>query len=116
MGVSRTRLGAFDGSVLGAQEQESKNEVGLSLSCNVQSDLLRDLQTRVVVPLAKLAAVSKKPIKNLTPVVEIDSQKFVMLMPQLAGIPVADLGPVSGSVANQRDEIVAAMDFLISGI
>lgn len=38
---------------------------------DVQSELLANLQTRVVVPLTKLTTLRKKPIKDLTPVVAI---------------------------------------------
>lgn len=83
---------------------------------NVQSDLLQDLRTRVVVPLVKQTTIGKKPIKDLTPVVQIDSQKYLMLIPQLAGIAASELGPEVATVANHRDAIVAAVDFLITGI
>jgi toxin CcdB len=83
---------------------------------DVQSDLLRDLRTRVVVPLSKHSALGKKPIKNLMPVIDVDRQKYVMLVPQMAGISVADLGPEIASVAQRRDDIVASIDFLITGI
>jgi len=83
---------------------------------DVQSDLLANLQTRVVVPLAKLTALRKKPIKDLTPVVDIENGKFLLLVPQLAGIAVNELGPAAGNVGAQRDEIIAALDFLITGV
>lgn len=83
---------------------------------DVQSDLLRDLRTRVVVPLVRVTAVGKKPIKNLTPVLNIDGQKFAMLVPQLAGISLGDLGPEVASVAQHRNDIIGALDFLITGI
>lgn len=83
---------------------------------DVQSNLLRDLSTRVVVPLIKHAAFGKRPIRNLTPIVELEGQKFVMLVPQLAGIAASDLGPAIATVAQQRDEVVAALDFLVTGI
>jgi toxin CcdB len=83
---------------------------------DVQSDLLRDLKTRVVVPLVKVTALGKKPIQHLTPIVEVDGQKYLMLMPQLAGITAKDLGVEVGSVAKKRNDIVAAIDFLVTGI
>jgi toxin CcdB len=83
---------------------------------DIQSDLLRDLNTRVVVPLVKMTALGKKPIQHLTPIVEVDGQKYLMLMPQLAGISVKDLGARVGSVAKQRNDIVGAIDFLVTGI
>jgi toxin CcdB len=83
---------------------------------DVQSDLLSDLQTRVVVPLAKLTALRKKPIRDLTPVVAIDDGKYLLLIPQLAGISINELGQPVGTIANHREEIVAGLDFLITGV
>ena len=40
----------------------------------------------MVVPLVKRTASTKKPIKNLTPVVSIDGQELIMMVPLLAGI------------------------------
>lgn len=83
---------------------------------DVQSDLLSDLGTRVVVPLVKRTASTKKPIKNLMPVVSVDGQEFIMMVPLLAGIGKGDLGAPVASAAHHRGEVVAALDFLITGI
>ena len=83
---------------------------------DVQSDLLSDLGTRVVVPLVKRTASSKKPVNRLMPVVRIEGQEFVMRVPQLAGIATGDLGAPVANLAQHRDEVVAALDFLITGI
>jgi toxin CcdB len=83
---------------------------------DVQSDLLSDLGTRVVVPLIKRTALTKKPIKNLTPVIRVDGQEFIMMVPQLAGIATGDLGVPVASAVQHRGEVVAALDFLITGI
>ena len=83
---------------------------------DVQTDLLRDLQTRVVVPLMKRAAFGKKPIKELTPIVEVEGQKLALIVPQLAGISIKDLGPEVATLVENRNEIVAALDFLIKGV
>jgi toxin CcdB len=83
---------------------------------DVQSDLLNDLGTRVVVPLIKRTASINKPIKNLMPVIRVDGQEFIMMVPQLAGIATSDLGAQVTSVAQHRGEVIAALDFLITGI
>lgn len=83
---------------------------------DVQSDLLSDIGTRVVVPLTKHVASTKKPIKNLMPVVRLDGQEFVMMVPHLAGVATADLGAPMASVVQHRGEVIAALDFLITGI
>jgi toxin CcdB len=83
---------------------------------NVQSDLLAELQTRIVVPLAKLTAFRKKPIKDLTPVIDFEGGKYLMLIPQLAGVAASELGQPAGRLNEYRDAIIAAVDFLITGI
>lgn len=82
---------------------------------DVQSDLLDGLQTRVVIPLTKAAALTRKPVAHLMPLVEFDGDTYVLMTPQLAGIARKELGPRAGSLAERRDTIVAAMDFLLSG-
>lgn len=83
---------------------------------DVQSDLLSDLGTRVVVPLVKPTASAKKPIKNLMPVVSVDGQEFVMMVQLLAGIARGDLGTPVASALQHRAEVITALDFLITGI
>jgi toxin CcdB len=83
---------------------------------DVQSELLSDLQTRVVVPMTKLTTLRKKPIRDLTPVVTIEGNKYLLLIPQLAGVSINELGPPVNTLTAHRDEIVAALDFLITGV
>jgi len=82
---------------------------------DIQSDLLGELQTRVVVPLSKSASLTKKPVNHLTPMLEFEGENYVLVTPQLAGIARSDLGPPAGTLAGQRDTIISAIDFLLSG-
>jgi toxin CcdB len=82
---------------------------------DVQSDLLEDLQTRVVIPLSKTTALTKKPVSQLTPILQFEGEAYVLLTPQLAGVARRDLGPATGSLAERRDIILAALDFLLTG-
>jgi toxin CcdB len=82
---------------------------------DVQSDLLDELQTRVVIPLTKSAALAKKPVSHLTPPIQLDGETYLLMTPQLAGISKTDLGPPIGSIIEQREAIVAAIDFLLTG-
>lgn len=88
----------------------------LPLLLNVQSNLVRDLNTRVVVPLAPAAEMQAQRLKFLTPLFEIEGEQYLMLTPQMAGIPTRLLGPVVADLSIQRDEIIAAVDLLITGI
>jgi toxin CcdB len=82
---------------------------------DVQSDLLDQLQTRVVIPLTRTAGLAKKPLSHLTPALAFDGESYVLMTPQLAGVARTDLGTPAGSLAGERQAIVAAMDFLLAG-
>ncbi len=81
----------------------------------VQSDLLDELQTRVVIPLTKCTALAKRPLSNLTPAIKFDGETYTLMTPQLAGVARSDLGSSTGTLADQREVIVAAIDFLLMG-
>jgi len=83
---------------------------------DIQNDLLDDLETRVVVPLCPLSSIKGKPLRALTPVLDIEGERFVMLTPQLAGIPKSELGVPVTRVEQYRFEIIAAIDFLLTGV
>lgn len=83
---------------------------------DVQSDLIAELGTRVVVPLYTAAAMKGKTLKTLTPVFEIEGRQCVMMTPQLAGIAKKQLGTQVATLSAQRDDIIAALDLLITGI
>jgi len=82
---------------------------------DVQTDLLDSLATRVVVPLATVAAIPK-PGRHLNPAFSIGEVKVVMSTAEIAGVSVKSLGKKVSSLKEQRNEIVAALDFLITGI
>lgn len=82
---------------------------------DVQSELLEALQTRVVIPLSKIPMLTRKPLDQLTPVLQFDGDSYVLMTPQLAGISRSELGTPAGSLAEERQTILAAMDFLLTG-
>lgn len=83
---------------------------------DVQNDLLDDLETRVVVPLSVLSTMRGKALRTLMPVFEIEGESFVMLTPQLAGIPKSELGAPVVRLDHYRFQIISAIDFLLTGI
>jgi toxin CcdB len=86
------------------------------LLLDIQSDLLEGLATRVVVPLALASAARARSMRTLTPILKFEGKEFLMVTPQVAGIPERELGPIAGDLASHRDKIVAAVDFLLSGV
>lgn len=82
----------------------------LDIQCNLFSELI----TTVVVPLVAKEDF-KKTVKYLNPVFKIQDSNYVMLTPELAGISKKILGKKVTSLAAQRQEIIQALDFLITG-
>jgi toxin CcdB len=85
------------------------------LLLDVQCDLLEDLKTRVVIPLTKKTRLAGEPVGHLMPLIEFEDETYVLATHHLAGIARAQLGTPAGSLARQRDAIIAALDFLFTG-
>jgi toxin CcdB len=98
------------------KNKNPRSKTAFPFLVDVQSNLLAELQTRVVIPLAKSPELAKKPISTLSPLVEVQGQKYVLLTPQLAGISRSDLGAEVTNIAEHRDAVIAALDCLITGI
>lgn len=95
---------------------EGASRTAVPYLLDVQSDLLSGLGTRAVVPLYTAAAMKGRVTRTLTPQFEVEGRQVVMVTPQIAGVALRHLGPVVGSLATERDVIVAALDLLITGI
>lgn len=81
---------------------------------DVQADLLEHLNTRMVVPLLPLA-VAPKPAATLNPVFNVGGASLVMATQFMAAVPSALLKQAEGNLAQNRSEIVAALDLLLQG-
>ena len=80
----------------------------------LQSDLMaRSLDTTVVAPLEP--AGSGTFADRLNPRVEIDGQAFVLITQELVTVRRSVLGQTRGSIAGERDSIIAALDLLFTG-
>ena len=82
---------------------------------DVQSPLLDSLETRLVIPLALKSKFKEKAIKNLTPVLAIKSNEYLLLTPQMAAIHKNQLGLFIEDCSQFRNIIVSSIDFLITG-
>jgi toxin CcdB len=80
---------------------------------DVQSDLLDDLESRIVIPLCHPARYAniKLPIK-LMPTLTIRNQVFLLETPKMGGVPLRILKSFVDTLAHEQTQIVAALDFL----
>jgi toxin CcdB len=81
---------------------------------SLQSDLLtRNLDTVMVAPLEP--AASGAFADRLNPPVEIAGNAFVLITQELVTVRKSVLGQPCGSIAAERDKIIAALDVLFTG-
>jgi toxin CcdB len=69
----------------------------------------------VVVPLVVTAAIPI-PGRHLNPAFSVGETMVIMSTAEIAGVSVKSLGKKVCSIKQYRNEIVAAIDFLITGI
>lgn len=82
---------------------------------DVQADLLDAMATRVVVPLV-LSGVMGPGVKQLNPHFKVKGVALVMSTAELAGVSTRILGEKIITLKTKRDEIIAALDLLFTGI
>ena len=83
---------------------------------DVQSDLLDELDSRVVIPLRHITDFTHVKLpERLTPLLTVAGQEFLLETPKLAAVPRRLLRHRANSLAHERDRILAALDFLFQG-
>ena len=85
------------------------------LVVDVQTDLLNPLATRVAVPLVSEAHLTER-LQNLNPLITLNRSTFVLSSAELTCMSVHKLGKLVGNVSAQREDILAAIQFLVAGI
>src|SRR5690606_33500794 len=76
---------------------------------DVQSNLVSELRTTVVIPLMPKKLAGGHIISRLNPVIRIKSESLVVMAQSLAGIDRNALGDPVGDLSQYRPEIFAAV-------
>ncbi|HBT33255.1 MAG TPA: plasmid maintenance protein CcdB [Pusillimonas sp.] len=83
---------------------------------NVQSDLLGDLGSCVVIPLRRLSDFPNVKLStHLTPVFEINGENYLLETPKMGAVPKRVLKRAVASLTHEQSKITAALDFLFHG-
>ena len=90
------------------------NPSGDGFLLDIQTDLLSDLNTRVVVPLL-LKSRAPKPANRLNPTFDIGGEHVVMVTQFLAAVPAGILKSQVGNLGDEFEKITTAVDMLMQG-
>ncbi|MGA8392373.1 MAG: CcdB family protein [Burkholderiaceae bacterium] len=82
---------------------------------DVQSNFLDGLSTCLVIPLAMPQALDTLPILRLNPSVDVGGNTLVVLTQDMAPVPRRLLKHPVANLSTQREETLAALDFLFTG-
>lgn len=83
---------------------------------DVQSDLIDQLSTRLVMLLSRVGATQPRLPSNLCPVVEVDDERLSLLAYMAAPVSARLLKKPVASLRYRASEISAALDAVASGI
>lgn len=82
---------------------------------DVQSGLLEQLPTRLVMPLSRVGTDAAKLPVNLCPAVHVEGEALSLMAHQAAPLPARLLKKPVASIAHRAGEVAAAMDAVLSG-
>ena len=80
----------------------------------VQSAQFDDYRRRVVVPLVRTSKLGTLPFPAFNPVFRVGGTKVTLHPLEMVSIPVDQLGPSVGSLADEGQAIIGALDELFS--
>ncbi|MDO9476969.1 MAG: CcdB family protein [Pseudohongiella sp.] len=83
---------------------------------DIQSDLLSELRTTVVIPLTPSKLAAPMSLTRLNPNIVIDGKSFTVMTQEIAGVDRNQLGAQAYNLSSYRSEIISALDFVPSGI
>lgn len=82
---------------------------------DVQSDLIGQLATRLVMPLSRVGVAQPRLPSNLCPVVKVDDEPLSLLAYMAAPVSARLLKKPVASLRSRASEISAALDAVVSG-
>ena len=92
-----------------------RNREGRGYLLDVQADILRTLDSRIVIPVLPVDAAPPRA-GRLNPLITIEGEDHSAVTQHMAAVPIALFGEIAGSLAARDIEITAAIDLLIWGL
>ncbi len=85
------------------------------LVVDVQSELFAGIGSRVVIPLLRSEDVAAEAMDRLKPTILVQGVTYRLITTDIVAIPTSRLGDLVGSLEQQRQVIIDAIDFLMQG-
>ncbi|ECB0128898.1 cytotoxin [Salmonella enterica subsp. enterica serovar Rissen] len=82
---------------------------------DVQSDIIDELHTRMVIPLFPVSRLVNNPVKRLTPTLNVEGNDYLVMTHEMASIRLSQIGDEVMDVRSHRQTIKNAFDFIFDG-
>ncbi|WP_312665641.1 CcdB family protein [Pantoea sp. CTOTU49201] len=82
---------------------------------DVQSEIIGELASRIVIPLYPLNQFKKKQVKRLNPVIQVEGEEFLVMTHEMASVRVSLLGDQVMDARVYRQRIKDSVDFIFDG-
>jgi toxin CcdB len=86
------------------------------LLVDIQHEVLETLSTRLVVPLTPCALYEGNPPQTMCPIIHLEQGAFIFMPQYMSSMSTQALGERVGSIGSFREEVVRAIDLLITGV
>ena len=83
---------------------------------NLQHDMLRDLNTRIMAPLLVARSAEEAIAQRLNPIIDFEGERYYLSAAEMASVPVRELSDPVGSLLSWRDDLLAAVDMVFTAI
>ncbi|SUH05515.1 cytotoxic protein CcdB [Salmonella enterica subsp. enterica] len=82
---------------------------------DVQSDIIDELHTRMVIPLFPVSRLVNNPVKRLTPTLNVEGNDYLVMTHEMASIRLSQIGDEVMDVRSHRQTIKNALDLSLTG-
>lgn len=82
---------------------------------DIQAELLSELPTRLVVPLRAGTGTEPWIVSRLHPILKLGDNTFIAGFSEMAAVPSNILGNNVGTAQAQREDLIAAIDLVVTG-
>ena len=83
---------------------------------DVQTNLLNDLNTRVVIPLVSKNKAGKEILPKLKPIIQIKGKSHILMTTDIGTLTKSSIGKFITNIEDtHRDDVTEALDFLFQG-
>lgn len=82
---------------------------------DVQSDIIEELNTRVVIPLYPSGRLTTPPVRRLTPILNVEGTDYLVMTHEMASVRMTQIGEQVMNARPWRQAIKNALDFVFDG-